>query len=295
MAADARYSFPRGKDKETKQVNYVTGPSVYLAREAARHWGNLRTGQRIVSMDAEYVHVKGYCYDVQTNTYNESEDKFRAKIQRKDWETGQTVWKTPDERDLRELINKRAAICVRNAILTTLPSDVIEDAMAEAEATLRKVEEKNMQADPVATVRKMVDKFAEFGVTVEMLEQYVNHKLDICTPDEIAQFRTIHASMRDGQSKREDYFVVGEQPAQNGASGAQTLAERIKAQNAAKNGTAPAQAQQPPPPTEKQTTPEEAADLLRSMEAASEPAKPAKTTRAPRPATTSGTGDTTAP
>src|SRR5215510_3409806 len=44
FAEDASYAFPRGKvqDKETGQwkENIVSGPSVHLAREAARVWGN---------------------------------------------------------------------------------------------------------------------------------------------------------------------------------------------------------------------------------------------------------------
>jgi hypothetical protein len=155
-----------------------------------------------------------------------------------------------------------------------------------------------LKDDPEAVIRKMVEAFKPMGITIEMLEGLVGHALQLCTAKEIADFKAIYKSIIDGQSKREDYFVVGEQPAQPGASGAQSLAERIKAQNAAKNGTAaPAQAQHAaPPPTEKQTTPEEAEDLRKSMEAATEPPKaPAKTTRAPRPATANSTGDTTTP
>jgi hypothetical protein len=286
MAADARYSFPRGGQQ-------VIGPSVYLAREAARHWGNLRYGTRIVSMDAEYIHVKGYCHDIETNSYNESEDKFPAKVQRKNHALKQTEWVTPDERDLRELINKRAAICMRNAILQCLPSDVIEDAMEAAEQTLVDAEAERLKDDPEAVIRKMVEAFKPMGITIEMLEGLVGHALQLCTAKEIADFKAIYKSIIDGQSKREDYFVVGDQPAQPGASGAQTLAERIKAQNAAK---AAATTPQQPAQAEKQTTPEEAEELRKSMEAATEPPKaPAKTTRAPRPTTANSTGDTTTP
>lgn len=266
MAADARYAFPRGGQQ-------VVGPSVYLAREAARHWGNLRYGVRIVSLDAEMVHVKGYCHDIETNSYNESEDKFRTKVQRRNKNTGVTEWVTPDERDLRELINKRGAICMRNSILQCLPSDVIEDAMQAAEATLQAVEDNNLKTNPVETIRKMADAFAGLGVTVEMLEKYIGHKLDLCTAEEITNFRTIAASLRDGQSKREDYFSVGEPAAAPGQTGAATLAERIKAKNT------PQAATTPPKPTEKHMTPEEADELRRSMDTPSEPAKSSKTTK----------------
>ena len=47
-----------------------------------------------------------------------------------------TEWTVPDERDLRELTNRRGAICVRNAILALVPPDLVEDAMATADQTL---------------------------------------------------------------------------------------------------------------------------------------------------------------
>ncbi len=50
----------------------------------------------------------------------EIDDTFRKKIQRK--RDGQTVWVTPDERDLRELTNKRGAILERNCLLKLQPS-----------------------------------------------------------------------------------------------------------------------------------------------------------------------------
>jgi DNA-binding XRE family transcriptional regulator len=219
MAADARYSFPRGGQQ-------VVGPSVYLAREAARNWGNLRYGVRIVSMDNETVHVKGYCHDIETNSFNESEDKFRAMVQRKNRQTGVAEWVKPDERDLRELVNKRGAICMRNAILQCLPSDVIEDAMQAAEQTIIAVEEGRLKDDPITVIRKMAEAFRTLSVTVEMLERYAGHSLSLCSAKEIANFKAIYKSIQDGQSTREDYFVFGDKPDSpaNGQSKAESLA-----------------------------------------------------------------------
>src|SRR4051812_40088499 len=69
FATGAQYSFPRG------EVN-VKGPSVDLAREGARCWGNIRYGLRIVTLDENNVHIKGYALDLESNTYAEMEDKF---------------------------------------------------------------------------------------------------------------------------------------------------------------------------------------------------------------------------
>src|SRR5690606_32675204 len=51
FAEGAMYRFPRGGQQ-------VEGPSVQLAREIARCWGNIRYGLRIVSVDAEMIHIR---------------------------------------------------------------------------------------------------------------------------------------------------------------------------------------------------------------------------------------------
>src|SRR5690606_14405160 len=127
FAEGAMYSFPRGNQ-------IVTGPSVQLAREIARCWGNIRFGLRVVSMDDQMVHIRGYAYDAETNAYVEAEDKFSKLIFRRG-----RGWVQPDERELRELVNRRGAILVRNCILQVVPSDVVEDAQRVVQETLRKI------------------------------------------------------------------------------------------------------------------------------------------------------------
>jgi len=241
MAADATYSFPRGGSQ-------VEGPSVYLAREMARCWGNIRTGIRIVTMDSQYVHVKGYAMDLESNRYVESEAKFMKRVQRKvkqDDGSRVTQWVEPDERDLRELVNKQGSICVRNAILEILPPDFTEDAITQARKTLREASEASLKANPAEVVKKLTTSFDELGVTVAMLEAKLGHALSLVTPDEVATLRQIYSSMKDGNSKREEHFDVGgpaaqqaakpaDEPKKDEASKAQALAEKIAKKRAAK-------------------------------------------------------------
>jgi hypothetical protein len=198
LAEDATYQFPRGGKK-------VTGPSVQLAREIARCWGNIRTGLRIVSVTADMVHIRGYAYDLETNTYIEHEDEFAKLIQRKD-EIGTTRWVPPDERDLRELINRRGAILVRNAILQVVPSDVVEGAEAEARNTVVKAAKGEIAQNREDSIRRLALAFDGLGVTTDMLAGYLDHPLSDVTPEEIADLRGVYKSISDGNSKREDYF-----------------------------------------------------------------------------------------
>lgn len=205
FAEKARYSFPRGGAQ-------VEGPSVNLAREMARIWGNIRHGIRIVSMDEDWVHVEGWALDLQTNTRVGNETKFKRLIFRK-----KGGWVRPDERDLRELVNKHGAICVRNALLQLMPADLIEDAMSKVWDTLDKAAKGELKQSREETIRRLVMAFDRIAVSVEMLERRLGHKLSEITPEELVELRGVYASIQDGQAKRAEYFESAEpdkQPAQ---------------------------------------------------------------------------------
>lgn len=199
MAEAATYNFPRGGKA-------VEGPSVDCARELARIWGNIRYGLRVVSQDADRLHIKAYALDLETNCYVEAEDEFSKLIQRKDKYTGESKWVQPDERDLRELMNRRGAIAVRNCILQVLPSDLVDDVLKTAKHTLQKDASSALEKSREDVVKHLVVAFDRSGVNVGMLEQYLGHKLDVITADEVAALKQIHQSIKEGVAKREEFF-----------------------------------------------------------------------------------------
>lgn len=224
MAEDAAYSFPRGGAK-------VVGPSIRLARECARCWGNIRYGVRIVTVDDGFAHIKGFALDLETNAYVESEAKFAKKVQRRNRQTGVTEWVEPDERDLRELVNKHGAIACRNALLQILPSDVVDDAMSKATDTCRKIAAGELKGNRDQTVKNLALAFDEFGVSVEMLERFLGHPIAAVTAEEVTELKGIYKSMRDGHTKREDHFDFGVVKDSNVESLNQKLMERSKKNN----------------------------------------------------------------
>lgn len=236
FAASAMYSFPRGGSQ-------IVGPSVDLAREMARLWGNIRYGARVVTEDETAVHIKGYAFDLETNAYVEAEDKFKKLIQRKQREGG-TKWVQPDERDLRELVNRRAAFLVRNCILQLMPPDFVEDAMDQANRTKHADANGQLKEDRAGTVKKMVMAFDEVRVSPEMLSEYLGHAIDDVTDRELADLKAIFKSLRDGNSEREEYFfakkpTVTEQPAQTQAAAGDALADKIKGKKGKAEPTQP--------------------------------------------------------
>lgn len=199
LAEAAQYKFPRG-------TSTVSGPSVDCARELARCWGNVRYGLSIVSLDDEYVHIQGWASDIETNNKVVAEDKFKKKIQRK--RDGVTTWVEPDERDLRELINRRGAICVRNAILQILPPDLVEDAIKQANKTLLSSAKDALSKSRDEVIREIVLAYTKLGITPDLIEKRLGHSMSNIDEHELSELREIYKSIRDGQAKREDFFEL---------------------------------------------------------------------------------------
>jgi|SRR5262245_2048117 len=189
FAEEANYSFPRGGQD-------ITGPSIHLAREAARVWGNIRHGVAVINDDEDQRKIEAFCWDLETNTKITAEDAFAKLIYRK-----KGGWQTPDERDLRELTNRRAAILKRNCILEVLPKDLIEDARAMAAQTIKAGVEK----DPEAARKRIILKFSSINVSTEMLEEKLGHPLASASADELATLTQVYKSIIDGNSSWAEY------------------------------------------------------------------------------------------
>lgn len=198
FAGEALYSFPRGDGR-------VEGPSVNLAREMARIFGNIVHGCDVLSTDDEYVHIEGYAVDLETNTWVREQGKFKRLIYRRG-----KGWVQPDERDFRELVNRHGAIHTRNCILRILPRDFIDDAMGRARETTRQVANGQIEQSREQTIRALVSSFMGLAVSQEMLEGYLGHSVNDIGADEVVDLRAIYKSIFDGNSKRGDYFTVGE-------------------------------------------------------------------------------------
>lgn len=217
-----RYSYPRGGQQ-------IEGPSVNLLREAARCWANIRHGCDIVHDDDEIRTVRGWAWDVESNTKASQDATFHKLIFRK-----KGGWVKPDERDLRELTNKHGAICVRNCLKAVMPADLIDEAMRIARETL----EKDAANDPEEARRKMIRAFQGIGVSVDNLEAYLGHPLKQASPTEVANLRAVWKSISDGNSTWAEYAPKPvPEPATSQAGGQATMDDLL--------GTAKPAAEQP--------------------------------------------------
>ena len=84
------YAFPRGGSR-------ITGPSVSIAREAARVWGNIHYGIKVVADDDVNRTIRGWAWDVESNAYVEAEDTFKKVVQRRHYDSSGEHAGTADE------------------------------------------------------------------------------------------------------------------------------------------------------------------------------------------------------
>ncbi len=209
FAAGAFYAFPRGKKLNEKtgewEPNIVTGPSIRMAREAARIYGNFRYGFIITNEDDDGRLIVAYAWDVQKNNRTTSSDYFKKLIQRRIG--GTTIPVTPDERELRELTNRRASILMRNCILSLLPAYFVDAAVLVCRKT---VGGGGKGKDDLGDrAQKMQVDFAEIGISTAQLEAYLKKPIAEVTREDLGELRGIFDSLQDGvisPQERNDLF-----------------------------------------------------------------------------------------
>jgi hypothetical protein len=213
FAEKATYSFKRGRrqaDSGQWVDNYVSGASVKLARAAAAKWGNISTSMLILRAGTDSIHIEVRAWDLETNYVQTAQDEFPALVQRKNKDTGKTEWVVPDERDRRELVNRRAALLERNCLIRLIPDDLIASALMTVKETVMR-EAKQSRAEQMTA---LVLEFGRFGIGRPHLEAWLAGQrdkptadLETITPEEIVNLRGVIRSIRDGDSGPDDHFT----------------------------------------------------------------------------------------
>lgn len=190
LAEKAMYSYPRGKET-------ISGPSIRLAEELARCWGNIDFGIKELSQKEGESEMQAYCWDMETNTLS-SQTFVVAHV--RDNKYGSQ--KLTQQRDIYENNANMAGRRLRARILAVLPPDLVEAAVSECRKTLAGAND-----EPLADkVKKMVLAFEKFGIKAETLEKRLDRKLDTMTAEDLADFRGIYNSLKDGNSSASDWF-----------------------------------------------------------------------------------------
>lgn len=172
--------------------NRGNGPSVHLARELARIWGNIQYGVHELRRDddAGESEVQAFAWDVQTNT--RSTRTFVVPHARM---RGGQRQKLTDLGDIYLSNQNVGARAVRECIFTVLPTWFTEEAQDRCRATLNNGDGKPLEQ----RITEAVDGFAGIGVNRQRLEARVGRKRGQWTPADVAELAIAYTSItRDG-------------------------------------------------------------------------------------------------
>lgn len=191
MAMQAFYSVP----------NRGAGLSIKAAEELARIAGNFQYGHRELSRSEGKSEVEVYARDMEKNNYSTRQITVLHVI---DTKNGPRTLK--DQADIDNRIANVASKQVRGRILALLPKWLVRDFEDRCKQTLA-----GESVEPVSSrVRKMTQAFTKYGVTPKHLEDYLGHKLDDTTLDDLTNLIGIFNAIKEG-AKVSEYFGVKEQ------------------------------------------------------------------------------------
>lgn len=224
LAETALYQYARGGTN-------IEGPSIRLAETIAQNWGNIDANVTELSRNHGVSEVMAYAIDLQTG-YRDSK-VFQVKHHR---DTRQGGYQITDERDIYELIANMGARRKRACMLAVIPGDIVDIAVRQINVTLHSDNKMTPER-----IKKMVEAFAEIGVTEAQIVKRIQRNLDALleAPALAVNLGKIYTSIKDGMSKPEDWFPAEEAEAE--AEGAGT-AEKLRGKLKARKG----QAEQPP-------------------------------------------------
>lgn len=192
------------------QGKSMQGPSIHLAKAVAQVYQNIDYGVRQVGGDESHSMMEAYCWDMENNVRRSK--TFRIDHIRYSKKGGRAELHDPS--DIDRIISNRESRQLRNCILSVIPSDVIEEAVQHCRNTRR-----GKKAGPIEDqIKKVVNAFSNLSsgkVTKEMIEERLGHSIDEVGVDQVDELRQIYFSLRDGQSKRSDWFSTGEKENEN--------------------------------------------------------------------------------
>lgn len=209
LAERAFYRFPRAGGA-------VTGPTIHLARELARVWGNVQYGIAELRRDdvGGFSEMQAWAWDLETNT--RTSQTFVVPHMRD--KTGGPE-RLVDMRDIYENNTNQGSRRVRQAIFAVLPPWLTEEAQDLCRQTLSDGGGKSLPQQIADSVKA----FEGLGITAAQLDQKIGRPASAWTEHDVVSLRVIFKSLRNNEISRDEEFpplavtgaeIVGTQPAQ---------------------------------------------------------------------------------
>ena len=190
FAEKATYSYPRSGET-------ISGPSIRLAEELARCWGNIDFGIKELSQKDGESEMMAYAWDLETNT--RSSQNFAVKHIR---DVKGTARKLTTQRDIYENNANNAGRRLRARILAIIPPDLVNAAVEECKRTLAGKNDVPL----IDRARNMVMAFSKVGVKKSLIEKRLGHSVEDITSEELVEYKGIHNSIKDGATGISSWF-----------------------------------------------------------------------------------------
>ncbi len=232
FAKSARYNKPVG-------TNGIRGPSIRLAEACAQALGNITTEAATVYDDPDKIVVRVSSTDLEVNITYSADAAVQKTIERSRPMQGRKiigVRKNSKGYDVYEIeatndevagkVGAAVSKAMRNCQLRLVPSDLLEEALAQCVAT----EAGEVKKDPAAARKGMVDKFGELGIRASDISEYLGCPAMDATEEQIVEMRGLYVSIQEQQTtwKQALSDVLDERKPRATEEGGAGLAERIE-------------------------------------------------------------------
>ena len=200
LAECAIYSYNKG--------GKVEGPSIRLAEELARVWGNIDFGINELSRSPGFggagsSEMEAYAWDLETNVRSSQRFTVAHIRDRSDSKGGNAI--LTQERDIYEVTANQGARRMRARILAILPPELVDDAVAQCKATIKSGGAETWQEK----VRRAIMWLDGRGISAKMIADRFGHSTEEITPDELVDLRGIIQQIQDG-AKVSEFFGGGQ-------------------------------------------------------------------------------------
>jgi hypothetical protein len=192
LAERAFFRFSRGGQT-------VSGPSVHLARELARCWGNIQYGVSELSRDDEHgqSEMQAFAWDLETNARAAT---IFIVPHKRDKRGGPE--RITDMRDIYENNANAGARRVRECIFSVLPPWFVEEAKELCSKTITDGGGKPLPQ----RIADALSLYGDVGVTEDDITRKLGKPSAKWTAHDVAQLAVIYRSMQRGEVSRDEEF-----------------------------------------------------------------------------------------
>lgn len=187
----------------------VEGPSIRFVEAAIRNMKNIDIESSTISEDDERRIIRVEVTDLESNTTYSQEVTVTKTIERSKLPQGEKPIRVRTNSSGKpvyilhgtddDILNKQNALiskAVRTLGLRHIPGEIVDEALFCIRQTMAQQDAQN----PDAAKNRIIDAFAQLGVAVEMLKDYVGHELSTLDPSELQTLRAIYSAIKDGET-----------------------------------------------------------------------------------------------